>query len=221
MFNVFSHKWYQLPSEDLARSRINYVKQYFSNTLSDCRQCIFLDIEISLAASRKIKLKLLADEGNINASAFSNAGKPGTFFTVVQIGLNAVAILGGIVGDAAFSPAFYSLFAQYMSAELAEQLSFILSFSLVTGLFILFADLTPKRIGMIAPEAVALRIINPMRFCLLCSARWCGSSTAWQTSFSASLSCRWCVKTTSPLTTFMRWWKPARWPGCCVSRNTS
>lgn len=88
------------------------------------------------------------------------------FFTVVQIGLNAVAILGGIVGDAAFSPAFHSLFSRYMSAELSEQLSFILSFSLVTGMFILFADLTPKRIGMIAPEAVALRIINPMRFCL-------------------------------------------------------
>ena len=60
----------------------------------------------------------------------------------------------------------YSLFVQYMSAELAEQMSFILSFSLVTGMFILFADLTPKRIGMIAPEAVALRIINPMRFCV-------------------------------------------------------
>lgn len=88
---------------------------------------------------------------------------PGTFFTVVQIGLNAVAILGGIVGDAAFSPAFHSLLSQYMSAELSEQLSFIISFTLVTSLFILFADLTPKRIGMIAPEAVALRIINPMR----------------------------------------------------------
>lgn len=83
----------------------------------------------------------------------------------MQIGLNAVAILGGIVGDAAFSPAFSALFSHYMSPELSEQLSFILSFSLVTGLFILFADLTPKRIGMIAPEAVALRIINPMRFC--------------------------------------------------------
>jgi CBS domain containing-hemolysin-like protein len=146
---------------------------------------------------------------------------PGMFFTVVQIGLNAVAILGGIVGDAAFSPAFHSLLCQYMSAELAEQLSFIISFSLVTSLFILFADLTPKRIGMIAPEAVALRIINPMRFCLLSSARWCGSSTAWPTTFSASSSCRWCVKTTSPPTTFMPWWKPARWPGCCVSRNMS
>ncbi|TGE21035.1 hypothetical protein C9F07_03120, partial [Salmonella enterica subsp. enterica serovar Poona] len=124
--------------------------------------------EISLAASRKIKLKLLADEGSINAQrVLKMQENPGMFFTVVQIGLNAVAILGGIVGDAAFSPAFSALFSNYMSPELSEQLSFILSFSLVTGLFILFADLTPKRIGMIAPEAVALRIINPMRFCLV------------------------------------------------------
>ncbi|WOZ77044.1 hemolysin family protein [Kosakonia sacchari] len=123
--------------------------------------------EISLAASRKIKLKLLADEGNINAQRILKMQEtPGMFFTVVQIGLNAVAILGGIVGDAAFSPVFHSLLINVVSPELAEQLSFIISFSLVTGLFILFADLTPKRIGMIAPEAVALRIINPMRFCL-------------------------------------------------------
>ncbi|MDF7648157.1 hemolysin family protein [Candidatus Pantoea formicae] len=124
--------------------------------------------EISLAAARKIKLKLLADEGNINAQrVLKMQEQPGMFFTVVQIGLNAVAILGGIVGDAAFSPAFNSLFTRFMPADLAEQLSFICSFTVVTSLFILFADLTPKRVGMIAPEAVALRIINPMRFCLL------------------------------------------------------
>ncbi len=123
--------------------------------------------EISLAAARKIKLKLLADEGNINAMHVMKMQEtPGMFFTVVQIGLNAVAILGGIVGDAAFSPAFYTLLVRVMSPELAEQLSFICSFTLVTSFFILFADLTPKRIGMIAPEAIALRIINPMRFCL-------------------------------------------------------
>ncbi len=121
--------------------------------------------EISLAASRKIKLKQLADEGNINAErVLKLQEQPGRFFTVVQIGLNAVAILGGIVGDAAFSPAFYTLFIRFMSPELAEQISFITSFVLVTSLFILFADLTPKRIGMVAPETVAVRIINPMRF---------------------------------------------------------
>ncbi|XXN62877.1 hemolysin family protein [Enterobacter ludwigii] len=124
--------------------------------------------EISLAAARKIKLKLLADEGNINAQrVLKMQEQPGMFFTVVQIGLNAVAILGGIVGDAAFSPAFNSLFSHIVAPELAEQLSFICSFTIVTSLFILFADLTPKRVGMIAPEAVALRIINPMRFCLV------------------------------------------------------
>lgn len=124
--------------------------------------------EISLAAARKIKLKLLADDGNINAQRVLKMQEtPGMFFTVVQIGLNAVAILGGIVGDSAFSPAFRSLFGRFTSPELAEQLSFICSFTLVTSLFILFADLFPKRLGMIAPETVALKIINPMRFCLV------------------------------------------------------
>jgi len=123
--------------------------------------------EISLAASRKIKLKLLADEGNINARHVLKIQEtPGTFFTVVQIGLNAVAILGGIIGDAAFSPAIQNLLERFLSPERSEQLSFILSFTLVTSLFILFADLTPKRIAMVYPEAIALRIINPMRFCL-------------------------------------------------------
>ncbi len=123
--------------------------------------------EISLAAARKIKLKLLADEGNIKAQRVLKMQEtPGMFFTVVQIGLNAVAILGGIVGDAAFSPAFSALFGHLMEPVLAEQLSFICSFTLVTSMFILFADLFPKRLGMIAPESIALKIINPMRFCL-------------------------------------------------------
>ncbi len=130
----------------------------------------FFDIGDPLAASRKIKLKLLADDGNVNAQrVLKMQENPGTFFTVVQIGLNAVAILGGIVGDAAFSPAFHSLLSQYMSAELsgAIELYIISLYPRSPSLFILFADLTSKRIGMIAPEAVALRIINPMRFCLL------------------------------------------------------
>ncbi|MEA8500749.1 hypothetical protein ONN26_25525, partial [Salmonella enterica subsp. enterica serovar Muenster] len=40
--------------------------------------------EISLAASRKIKLKLLADEGSINAQrVLKMQENPGMFFTVV------------------------------------------------------------------------------------------------------------------------------------------
>ncbi|MGG4608278.1 polyamine export protein PaeA [Providencia sp. Me31A] len=124
--------------------------------------------EISLAASRRIKLKLMADEGNINAARVLKLQEmPGMFFTVVQIGLNAVAILAGIVGESAFSPALYDVFIQFLSPEWAQKIAFILSFTIVTSLFILVADLTPKRIGMVKPEAIAIRIVNPMRFCLV------------------------------------------------------
>ncbi|MDC9596987.1 hemolysin family protein [Xenorhabdus anantnagensis] len=123
--------------------------------------------EISLAASRRIKLKLMVDEGNLNAAHVLKLQEtPGMFFTVVQIGLNAVAILAGVMGESAFSPALKALFIKFMRPEWADQLGFICSFTIVTSTFILLADLTPKRIGMIKPEAVALRIVNPMRFCL-------------------------------------------------------
>lgn len=124
--------------------------------------------EISLAAARKIKLKIMADEGDIRAKHILKMQEsPGMFFTVVQIGLNGVAILAGIVGESAFTPLFQETFSKFMSPEFAEQLGFICSFTIVTSLFILLADLTPKRIGMIAPETVALWIIHPMRFCLV------------------------------------------------------
>ncbi|OTA17877.1 hemolysin [Xenorhabdus vietnamensis] len=123
--------------------------------------------EISLAASRRIKLKMMADEGNLNAAHVLKLQEtPGMFFTVVQIGLNAVAILAGVMGESAFSPALKVLFIKFMRPEWADQLGFICSFTIVTSTFILLADLTPKRIGMIKPEAVAVRIVNPMRFCL-------------------------------------------------------
>ncbi|MDR0807275.1 MAG: hemolysin family protein [Enterobacteriaceae bacterium] len=124
--------------------------------------------EISLAASRKMRLKMMVDEGNVNAArVLELQATPGVFFTVVQIGINAVAILGGIVGDSVFSPYLSHFFQQFFEPELSEQLGFVISFSIVTSLFILLADLTPKRIGMTSPEAVAVRIINPMRLCIL------------------------------------------------------
>lgn len=67
--------------------------------------------EISLAASRKMRLRLLATEGDARAEKVLLLQEhPGNFFTVVQIGLNAVAILGGILGESAFTPYFVALF---------------------------------------------------------------------------------------------------------------
>ena len=123
--------------------------------------------EISLAAARKIKLRLLAEEGNVNAErVLELQQQPGHFFTVVQIGLNAVAILAGILGEAAFTPYFASMLHLVTPADWVERLSFVLSFLSVTSLFVLFADLMPKRLGMVAPERIALLVVRPMMFCV-------------------------------------------------------
>ncbi|GHD67694.1 hemolysin family protein [Jeongeupia chitinilytica] len=123
--------------------------------------------EIALAASRKFRLQMMADEGDSNAALVTALQeKPGDFFTVVQVGVNAVAILGGIVGDATFAPHLHAWFLTLgLEAQLSTTLSFLLSFLVTTGLFIQFADLIPKRLGMLQPEQMAVRIIRPMLVC--------------------------------------------------------
>lgn len=122
--------------------------------------------EISLAAARKLKLELLLEEGESRAArVLALQRQPGHFFTAVQIGLNAVAILAGVLGEGAYAPAFARLLGAVVGPEAAETLGSLASFVVVTAGFILVADLIPKRIAIVAPEAIALRIAGPMQWC--------------------------------------------------------
>ncbi|QOL26820.1 HlyC/CorC family transporter [Thalassotalea sp. LPB0316] len=124
---------------------------------------LFAVSEISIAASRKIKLKVMADEGDESAAAVIRLQEqPGRFFAMIQIALNAVAILGGIIGEQALAPYTSVLVALVYSGPMADQISFVLSFLAITSLFILFADLLPKRIAMIMPERVAAKVVGLM-----------------------------------------------------------
>jgi len=120
--------------------------------------------EISLAASRRLRLRQMADEGESRAERVMRIQEqPGPYFTIVQIGQNAIAILGGIVGEGALSPTFIQFFSLGLGEEASATAGFLCSFFVVTSLFILFADLFPKRLGMTAPEALAVRVARPMQ----------------------------------------------------------
>ena len=58
--------------------------------------------ELALASARKIKLQVMAKDGGDTRAldVLNMQQQPGSFITIVQIGLNAVAILAGIVGEA-------------------------------------------------------------------------------------------------------------------------
>jgi CBS domain containing-hemolysin-like protein len=86
---------------------------------------------------------------------------------MIQIALNAIAILGGMVGEQSLTPHMQRFLQLFYSGPLLERASVVLSFITITSLFILFADLLPKRLGMILPEALAMRLVYPMRWVTL------------------------------------------------------
>lgn len=120
--------------------------------------------EIALAGARKVKLKILAESGEIRAQKVLDLQEQSAdFFAASQIGLNAIAILGGILGEGAFRPYFVEFVARFYTGPWLETIGFALSFTLVTSLFILFADLMPKRLAMNAPEKISIRVIEPIQ----------------------------------------------------------
>jgi len=120
--------------------------------------------EITLAASRRLRLRQMADEGDPRAEKVLRVQEqPGHYFTVVQIGLNAVAILGGVVGEGSLSPYFAVFFERWFSVEASANIAFLCSFVIVIAVFLVFADLFPKRLGMSNPEQLAVRMVGPMQ----------------------------------------------------------
>lgn len=112
--------------------------------------------EIAIAAGRKIKLQIMAKEGEVRAlDVLQMQDNPGSFITVVQVVLNAVAISAGAVGESAISPYLQLLFNN-------EAIASIVSFVLITSLFSLLADLMPRRLAMSSTEIIAVRLVRPM-----------------------------------------------------------
>ena len=123
--------------------------------------------EISLASARKMKLQVMKEKGDTRAEKVLEVQETsGNFFAVVQIGVNAVAILGGIVGDDILNPVIKNFILSHFpnSASRGDMLGSVISFIFVTGMFIEFADLIPKKLAMAAPEKTAVSVINSMIF---------------------------------------------------------
>ncbi|MCP1241526.1 DUF21 domain-containing protein [Acetobacter lambici] len=116
--------------------------------------------EISFAAAREVRLRSRAEAGDPRAQAFLALRRnSGQVITVIQICLNGVGIMGGIVSSEMLSPPLADFFTQWnLSDWWAQNLASTLSFIFVTGMFVLFADLLPKRVAMSNPDKVALAV---------------------------------------------------------------
>ncbi len=147
---------------------MNFTQHLLLICLLIAASAFFSVAEISLAASRRLRLRQLSDDGDARALRVLRVQEqPGFYFTAVQIGLNAIAILGGIVGEGLVSPYLAAALRNWLPEATASSVAFAGSVAVVTSLFVVFADLVPKRMSMAEPERVAMAVVGPMERFLL------------------------------------------------------
>ncbi len=125
---------------------------------------VFAMSELALAASRKVRLNAMAEDGDKGAqAALTLLGNPNQFLSTVQVGITSIGVLNGIVGEAAFSEGVAGWLHGFGVADKAAAISATaIVVTLITFTTIIFGELVPKRIGQLHPEAVARWVARPM-----------------------------------------------------------
>jgi putative hemolysin len=122
--------------------------------------------EIALLTSRKPRLRQLADSGDRSAQAAVELGEhPTRFLSTLQIGITAIGVLNGIIGEATLAEPF-SLWLQGLGVppHASEIGATALVVVLITYVTIILGELVPKRLGQISPEVIARRVARPIQW---------------------------------------------------------
>ncbi|MCX6970522.1 MAG: hemolysin family protein [Verrucomicrobia bacterium] len=125
---------------------------------------VFAMAEISLVASRKAKLKTLADEGHNGAKLAHNlALAPGKFLSTVQVGITLVGTLAGAFGGAGIANRFESYLVGFgLGAEPSHYISLFIVVAIITYFSVIIGELVPKRLALSNPEKIASALARPM-----------------------------------------------------------
>lgn len=126
---------------------------------------LFAMSEMALASTRRARLAAMAEGGDGGAqAALKLLDQPTQFLSTVQVGITSIAIINGIIGEAAFSA---DLAVWLRGIGVPQRMSSVAATAIVVAIItyitILFGELVPKRIGQIYPEQIARWSARPMR----------------------------------------------------------
>ncbi|TDK32640.1 hemolysin family protein [Luteimonas terrae] len=122
--------------------------------------------EMSVVTSRKPRLKQMAGEHRAARTALELAEHPERFLSTVQVGITTIGVLTGMLGGDALG----SLIGNWLASSLpilgsyASTVGTVLAVSLITFLTIVFGELLPKRLALLAPERLASVVALPMHW---------------------------------------------------------
>lgn len=120
--------------------------------------------EMAVVTARKPKLRQLAAERRRAQVALELAEHPERFLSTVQVGITLIGILNGVFGGALIGARLATWLERFgWDRDLTQGVGTALSVALITYFSIIFGELVPKRIALLAPEAIAAVVAVPMR----------------------------------------------------------
>lgn len=122
--------------------------------------------EIALVTARRGRLARLAADGDASSQVAMQLGEePTRFLSTIQIGITAIGILNGIVGEAALAEPFavwlQSLGIDQQSSEIGATTLVVV---VITYISIVVGELVPKRIAQFNSEGIARLVARPIQF---------------------------------------------------------
>ena len=126
---------------------------------------VFALSEMAIIASRGARLQNLEEEGHSGAAAAAALHRePSRFLSTIQVGITAVGVLAGAVGEEAMAEPIKAWLAGWPSlAPHATPIAFVVTIAVITYLSVVLGELVPKRLALLAPERIAMVMAPPMR----------------------------------------------------------
>jgi putative hemolysin len=125
---------------------------------------VFAMSEIALVTARKSRLQRMADDGDRSAAIAMRLGEePTQFLSTVQIGITAIGILNGIVGESALAGPLSKLIQGLgVDPQISAVGSTVFVVVVITYASIVVGELVPKRIAQFNAEGIARLMAKPI-----------------------------------------------------------
>ncbi len=125
---------------------------------------VFAMSEIALVTARKSRLQRLAENGDKSAVVAMRLGEdPTQFLSTVQIGITAIGIMNGIVGESALAGPLADMLTQLgLDGQTSSITATTLVVVVITYFTIVVGELVPKRIGQFHAEGIATFMAKPI-----------------------------------------------------------
>ena len=126
--------------------------------------------ELAVLTSRKSRLREAADNSRGARVAYELASHPEAFLSAIQIWITLTAILLGYFGEDSFGIAVEREFRQIPALEpYAHALGLLVGVGGILMITVLFGELLPKRLAILAPERIAARLALGLRVAAMIS----------------------------------------------------